>query len=134
MSCAYGMMSRAAFFARVREHPSYDYTTEQLYAAYEAYLTCPRSPFRVPEAVRTFACGRCGNCCRRPWRVEVDLLDAIRWIDEGRYDLLAALEPRPWGPAEESDFDSPILRQLAGRLAGEDPGRLELALAVVSGL
>ncbi len=128
------MMSRAEFFAKVRGNRSYDYTTEQLYAAYEAYLTCPRSPFRAPGATRTFECCRCGSCCRRPWRVEVDMLDAIRWIDEGRYDILAALEPRPWGGVDEPDIDSIIVRQLADRLAGEADERIALALTVVSGL
>jgi Fe-S-cluster containining protein len=127
------MMSRAEFFAVVRSNPSYDYSTEQLYAAYEAYLTCPRSPFRQINAV-AFDCARCGSCCRRPWRVEVDLLDALRWIDEGRYDILDSLEPRPWGAVDEPDIDSIIVRQLADRLAGEDEGRIATALAVVSTL
>jgi Fe-S-cluster containining protein len=128
------MMSRAEFFALVRANRSYDYTTEQLYAAYEACLTCPRSPFRQKNTATSFDCARCGNCCRRPWRVEVDLLDALRWIDEGRYDILASLEPRPWGELDEPDIDSNIVRQLAGRLAGEDDERLTTALAVVSTL
>ncbi len=127
------MMSRAEFFAKVRDNKSYDYTTEQLYAAYEAYLTCPSSPFRQKKAA-AFDCARCGSCCRRPWRVEVDLQDALRWIDEGRYDLLSSLELRPWGPVDEIDYDSFIVRQLAGRLAGEEDERITTTLAVVSSL
>ncbi len=128
------MMSRAEFFKVVRANRSYNYTTEQLYAAYEAYLTCPRSPFRVEKTTTAFDCARCGNCCRRPWRVEVDLLDALRWIDEERFDILASLEPRPWGQDDEPDVDSIIVRQLAGRLAGEDDARITKALSVVSTL
>jgi Fe-S-cluster containining protein len=130
----YIMMSRAEFFAKVRGNGSCNYTTEQLYAAYEAYLTCPSSLFRRKNPAAAFDCGRCGNCCRRPWRVEVDLLDALRWIDEGRYDILMSLEPRQWGEIDEPDSDSIIIRQLAGKLAGEDDTRLATALSVASSL
>jgi Fe-S-cluster containining protein len=126
------MFSRAEFFAMVRSNMSSTLTTEQLYGAYEAYLICPRSPYRIEKETAKIDCGRCGNCCRKPWRVEVDLHDVLRWIDEGRHDILASLEPRPWGGENEFDTDSVLIRQLATRFAGLDEESLATALAIAS--
>lgn len=88
------MLSRQEFFARARRGKC---STEQLYSAYEAYTTCP--------ALRDngeFSCARCGNCCRRPWRVEASVYDVQRWIWENRLDIIGELEyspkkgPPPW--------------------------------------
>lgn len=88
------MMSREDFFNWARNGPYAHCSTELLYFAYEVYLTCPLS--REPEHGISHAdCGRCGNCCRRPWRIEVSLHDIRRWIDEGRFDILRALERKP---------------------------------------
>ena len=82
------MISRQEFFARSRDQ---GYSTEQLYSAYEVYATCPgaaESHMRFDQ----FTCLRCGNCCRKPWRVEATLYDVLRWIWQGRLDILGALE------------------------------------------
>jgi len=103
------MMSRPQFFAHARNGSYAGCSTEQLYFAYEVYLTCPMS--RVPEpATFPSACSRCGNCCRHPWRIEVSLNDIQRWIGEGRTDILETLELRPrhspmtcgWGDSTEA--------------------------------
>jgi Fe-S-cluster containining protein len=126
------MIGRQDFFARARSVSS-RYSTEQLYAAYETFLTCPLSPFR--EGRETFAidCGRCGNCCRRPWRVEAHLRDVLRWAAEGRHDILTSLEHRPREPVHGSDDVSPVLRQLASLLAGTDDAMRDRALSIARG-
>lgn len=88
------MLSRQEFFVQARTGTCAPWSTEQLYFAYEVYLTCPIS--RVSgQAAYPGECGRCGNCCRRPWRIEVSYTDVQRWIDEKRTDLLESLECRP---------------------------------------
>jgi Fe-S-cluster containining protein len=123
------MIGRQDFFARARKKAP-RYTTEQLYAAYETFLTCPISPFREERDTAGFDCGRCGNCCRRPWRVEATLHDVLRWIAEGRHDILASLDYRPRGPDDEPEDISPLVRQLASQLAGEDEDHISRALSV----
>jgi Fe-S-cluster containining protein len=124
------MIGRQDFFARVRGK-SHGYTTEQLYAAYETYLTCPLSPFRERRETVNIDCSRCGNCCRKPWRVEVHLWDVLRWAVEGRHDILASLERRPLGRDPEHGSCSPLIRQLAALMAGTSEDRLVKALTVV---
>lgn len=85
------MLSRQEFFAKAGRE---GYTTEQLYSAYEVYATCPGAAASHMRFDR-FRCLRCGNCCRRPWRVEATRSDVLRWIWEGRLDILGALEQRP---------------------------------------
>jgi Fe-S-cluster containining protein len=113
------MICRQDFFARARSMSS-GYTTEQLYAAYEAFLTCPRSPFRDEREAYAVDCGRCGNCCRRSWRVEVSLRDVLRWAAEGRRDILSTLEYQPLGPDPVVTGNSPAIKELARLLANED--------------
>lgn len=81
------MLSRQEFFARARKG---EYSTEQLYSAYEAYAICPC--FGGPGE---FECNRCGNCCRKPWRVEASVYDVQRWISEKRLDIIGELEYFP---------------------------------------
>ena len=126
------MIGRQDFFARARS-TSPRYSTEQLYAAYEAFLTCPLSPFREGEPL-AIDCGRCGNCCRRPWRIEVGLRDVLRWAAEGRHDLLVALEHRPRRPGLENAGSPTMLLQLASLLAGADEAVLTRALAAAQGV
>jgi Fe-S-cluster containining protein len=80
------MLSRQGFFALARE---WGFSVEELYMAYEDYLTCP--------ALRQgrFGCNRCGACCRRPWRVEASVYDVQRWVSEKRLDILESLEYSP---------------------------------------
>ena len=85
------MISRQEFFARSRNR---GYTTEQLYSAYEVYVTCPGAA-ASHMMLDDFTCLRCGSCCRKPWRVEATQYDVLRWIWEGRLDILWALEHRP---------------------------------------
>jgi Fe-S-cluster containining protein len=126
------MIGRQDFFARARSVSS-SYSTEQLYAAYETFLTCPLSPFREARETLTIDCGRCGNCCRRPWHVEAHLRDVLRWAAEGRHDILASLERRPRGPGVEQEGSSSVLRQLASLLAGTDEDVLAKALSIAWG-
>ncbi len=96
-------MSREEFFTWARSGPYAQCTPEQLYFAYEVYLTCPLS--RKPDhGIAHADCGRCGNCCRRLWRIEVSLHDIRRWIDEGRVDILEALERKPRHAEAESTW------------------------------
>jgi Fe-S-cluster containining protein len=124
------MIGRQDFFARARKKSSC-YTTEQLYAAYETFLTCPQSPFREEQEKLAVDCSRCGNCCRRNWRVEVSLHDALRWATERRHDILSSLKYWPRSPDDEPDGISPLVRQLASLLAGTDESRLATTLSVV---
>lgn len=124
------MIGRQDFFARARKKSS-RYSTEQLYAAYETFLTCPRSPFREGPETTPVDCGRCGNCCRRPWRVEASLHDVLRWVTERRHDILATLEYWPRGPDDEPEDVSPLVRQQASLLAGIDQDQIARALSVV---
>jgi Fe-S-cluster containining protein len=98
------MLSRQEFFARARNGR---YSTEELYSAYEAYMTCPA--FGRPGA---FRCERCGRCCRRPWRVEASVYDVQRWIAEKRLDIIDSLEyvpkkgpPPGLTPCEMKEFE-----------------------------
>ena len=124
-------MGRLEFFRKARDR-SPGLTTEQLYAAYETYLTCPLSPFREERGLPAADCCRCGRCCRRPWRVEVQLSDVLRWAGEGRHDILGSLErrPRKHGSPPASDL---VLVQFAGLLAGAGEDELATALSVASG-
>jgi Fe-S-cluster containining protein len=81
------MLSRQDFFARARRG---EYSAEELYPAYEAYVTCP-----AVSRSKAFACERCGSCCRRPWRIEASVYDVQRWISEKRLDIVRRLEYRP---------------------------------------
>jgi len=81
------MLSRQEFFALAREGKC---STEQLYSAYEAYSICPA--FRKADE---FVCTRCGNCCRRQWRVEASIYDVQRWISEKRLDIIHVMEYSP---------------------------------------
>jgi Fe-S-cluster containining protein len=126
------MIGRQDFFARARNASSH-YSTEQLYAAYETYLTCPLSPFREERGTLTIDCGRCGNCCRRPWRVEAHLRDVLRWAAEGRHDIMDSLESRPRMPGTGYDSSSSMLRQLASLLAGTDEDVLARVMSVAWG-
>ena len=85
------MISRQEFFTRSRNK---GYTTEQLYSAYEVYTTCPGAA-ASHMTFDEFSCLRCGNCCRKPWRVEATQYDVLRWIWEGRLDILGTLEHMP---------------------------------------
>lgn len=85
------MLSRQEFFTWARNGPYAQCSTEQLYFAYEVYQICPIS--RDPQQISHEDCGRCGNCCRRQWRIEVSSKDIQRWVDEGRIDILESLEP-----------------------------------------
>lgn len=126
------MMGRQDFFARARSMSS-SYTTEQLYAAYETFLTCPRSPFRE-ERDAAVDCSRCGNCCRRSWRIEVSLRDVLRWVAEGRRDILAALEHRPRGHGPAVAGIPSVIRPLSLLLADEDEDYRATVLAIVRSL
>jgi Fe-S-cluster containining protein len=123
------MIGRQDFFARARGATP-RYSIEQLYAAYETFLTCPLSPFREDRETVSIDCGRCGNCCRRPWHVEAGLRDVLRWAAEGRHDILASLERRPRAPGMGQDGSSSLLPQLASLLAGTDEDALAKALSV----
>jgi Fe-S-cluster containining protein len=125
------MIGRQDFFARARSASS-SYTTEQLYAAYETFLTCPLSPFREEREMLAIDCSRCGNCCRRSWRIEVSLRDVLRWAAEGRHDILLALERRPRGKDTTLASNSPVIRQLALLLTGEDDDYQAKVLAIAS--
>ncbi|CAJ35840.1 YkgJ family cysteine cluster protein [Methanocella arvoryzae] len=87
------MLSRQEFFTQARNGPYAQCSTEQLYYAYEVYQICPLS--RDPVHISHVYCGRCGNCCRRQWRIEVSLEDVQRWIDECRFDIIESLERQP---------------------------------------
>jgi Fe-S-cluster containining protein len=126
------MIGRQDFFAHARRRSSC-YTTEQLYAAYETFLTCPRSPFRE-ERDAAVDCSRCGNCCRRNWRVEVSLQDVIRWVTEGRRDILAALEHRPRGHGLTAAGIPSVIRPLSLLLSGEDEDYRAKVLAIARSL
>jgi Fe-S-cluster containining protein len=124
------MMSRPEFFARLRGCAP-GLTPAQMYATYEAYLTCPLSPFREGAEALGFDCGRCGNCCRRPWRVEAQLHDILRWLDEGRLDILASLEHRP-RKTSCGTADTGLIGQLALKAAGLDGDDLAMTLSIVA--
>lgn len=79
-------MSRQEFFALARGR----FSTEELYTAYEAYVTCP-----ALRGGGSFYCMRCGACCRRQWRIEVSGADVRRWIAEKRLDILGSLKCSP---------------------------------------
>ncbi len=80
------MLSRQDFFAMAKGRLS----VEELYSAYEAYVTCPALRERG-----AFQCKRCGSCCRRPWRIEPSVDDVRRWISEKRLDIIENLVYAP---------------------------------------
>ncbi|HEY3274507.1 MAG TPA: YkgJ family cysteine cluster protein [Methanocella sp.] len=129
------MIGRQDFFARARRRSSC-YTTEQLYAAYETFLTCPKSPFRE-ERDAAADCSRCGNCCRRNWRVEVSLQDVLRWATEGRHDIIESLEHMPRGHSPVAAGIPSVIRPLSLLLSGEEADYrakvLEIARSLESG-
>ncbi|WP_424357898.1 YkgJ family cysteine cluster protein [Methanocella sp. MCL-LM] len=131
------MLSRQEFFTWARGGPYAQCSTEQLYFAYEVYLTCPMS--RDPEHLSHADCGRCGNCCRRQWRIEVSLKDIRRWLDEGRIDILESLERVPPGcapatPGPERSLD--FIRTVESAARGREPdlsGIMAMVNALASG-
>lgn len=125
------MLSRQEFFARARRE---GYTTEQLYSAYEVLAMCPgaqSSHMRFGD----FTCLRCGCCCRKPWRVEATQYDVLRWIREGRLDILGVLEqkPRRIPSASTSECEARALDMIGTDLAELDDGLVaSLAAAIAS--
>jgi Fe-S-cluster containining protein len=125
------MLSRQEFFARARRE---GYTTEQLYSAYEVLAMCPGAQ-ASHMSFGDFKCMRCGNCCRRPWRVEATQYDVLRWIREGRLDILGALEqkPRRMPSAAASAYEARALDMIGVGLAELDDGLVaSLAAAIAS--
>ncbi len=126
------MLSRQEFFALARGRLS----TEELYSAYEAYVTCPALRNRG-----AFRCERCGACCRRPWRIEPSVCDVLRWISEKRLDILENLKyapkrgpPQGLTPGEArslemmcSELDEGLVATLAFALAASREGALVIA-------
>lgn len=91
------MLSRQEFFSLMRAESVTSCSTEQMYSAYEVYRTCPEiqmSGFTF-EGIAGKGCYRCGECCRKPWRIEVSFSDVLRWVSEGRSDILGSLEFYP---------------------------------------
>ena len=131
------MLSRQDFFTRARSGPYAQCSTEQLYFAYEVYLTCPMS--RDPQHLSHADCGRCGNCCRKTWRIEVSLKDIRRWLDEGRSDILESLEKMPPGyrsatPVPEHSLEYKRTVESAARDRETDlPGITDVVNALTSG-
>jgi len=134
-SIHYHMLSRQEFFALARGQ----FSTEELYSAYEAYSTCPA--FRDRDA---FHCERCGACCRRQWRIEASVYDVQRWISEKRLDILENLEympkrgpPQGPTPCEAKslemmcsgllEFDENLTAMLAFALAASREGALVIS-------
>ncbi|MCD1296239.1 hypothetical protein CUJ83_14650 [Methanocella sp. CWC-04] len=121
------MLSRQDFFKIVRQRVKEDITTEQLYSAYEIYLICPKAASMgyIISGISSQACYRCGNCCRKPWRIEASLYDVLRWIREGRFDILADLR---YVPRRKEDETAPNIKAqaikmvelMAGHIAGCD--------------
>ena len=125
------MISRQEFFARSRNK---GYTTEQLYSAYEVYATCPGA---VASQMKfgDFLCLRCGSCCRKPWRVEATQYDVLRWIWEGRLDILGTLEhmPKRSTQAAASACEEKALDMIGVDLAEQDDMLVaSLAASIVS--
>ena len=112
------MISRQEFFARSRNK---GYTTEQLYSAYEVYTTCPGAAASHMK-FDDFICLRCGSCCRKPWRVEATQYDVLRWIWEGRLDILGILEhtPKRSPQAAASACEEKALYMIGVELAEQD--------------
>jgi Fe-S-cluster containining protein len=77
-----------------------------------------------------FTCLRCGNCCRKPWRVEATQYDVLRWIWEGRLDILGMLEhmPKRAPLAAASSCEQKALDMIGIELAEQDD-RLVASLA-----
>lgn len=125
------MISRQEFFAKTRNK---GYTTEQLYSAYEVYATCPGAA-ASHMTFDNFICFRCGSCCRRPWRVEATQYDVLRWIWEGRLDILGRLEhmPKRSAQAATSACERKALDMIGVELAEQDDGLVaSLAASIVS--
>lgn len=108
------MLTRQEFFSRARRGCG---STEQLYSAYEAYSTCP-----AVANVNGFQCQRCGNCCKRPWRVEASLFDVQRWVGERRLDIIEALEykPKRGPPGGLSQCEMKVLEMICMDLLEQD--------------
>ena len=125
------MISRQEFFARTRGK---GYSTEQLYSAYEVYATCPGAA-ATHMKFGDFKCLRCGNCCRKPWRVEATHYDVLRWIWEGRLDILGILEHRHKRSVEAatSACEEKALDMIGVELAEQDDSLVaSLAAAIAS--
>ena len=108
------MLSRQEFFSRARPGKC---STEQLYSAYEAYSTCP-----ALGDPGEFRCTRCGNCCRRPWRVEVSVYDIQRWVRENRLDIVGELEysPKKGPPPGLTECEARALEMMCSELIEYD--------------
>lgn len=128
------MLAREEFFARCRNSRFAGFSIEQMYSAYEAYVTCPVSPYQeIQTGIRKdeFSCGQCGNCCKRDWRVEVSLADVIYWINEYRIDLLTALEHSPRGGDYGPTWvDDTMALHIADRMAGAGEDTVAMALTI----
>ena len=127
------MMNRQEFFAWARKSMDLRYSTEQLYMAYESYLICPLARAIQEEGATAAGCLRCGNCCRRQWKVEASLNDVLRWIGEGRTDILESLEcnDSSCGMRENDWGSGTVARHIAERAAvyGEDILAVALRIA-----
>ncbi|HMK46694.1 MAG TPA: YkgJ family cysteine cluster protein [Methanocella sp.] len=125
------MMSRQEFFAWARNSTDLRYSIEQLYMAYESYLICPLVRVVVEEGVAAGGCSRCGNCCRRQWKVEASLNDVLRWVEEGRIDILESLEFHSGFNTMICDWGSGTwARQIAGKTSRYDERITVLALEI----
>jgi Fe-S-cluster containining protein len=124
------MISRQEFFARSRNK---GYTTEQLYSAYEVYATCPGAAASHMK-FDDFTCFRCGSCCRKPWRVEATQYDVLRWIWEGRLDILGILEhtPKRSPQAAASACEGKALYMIGVELAEQDDGLVASLAAMIT--
>jgi Fe-S-cluster containining protein len=121
------MLTRQEFFARARKGKT---STEQLYSAYDAYSTCPKL-----GDDGEFRCSRCGECCRRPWRVEASVYDVQRWIWESRLDIIGKLEyiPKKGPPPGLTECEKRSLEMMCSELIEYDESLVAmLAFALAS--
>jgi Fe-S-cluster containining protein len=129
------MISRQEFFRIARKSPDNCLTTEQLYSAYEVYRTCPKvsaSGIAI-RGITAPECFRCGNCCRKPWRIEVAFHDVLRWIREKRFDIISSLEYSPRKSQDNEDIHADLKQaeMAASQLAGLDADILAKSVFMV---